>query len=96
MAVTVLIESGFALRPERLPLGVTLQNRGSYSQRGKQARPFLAGRSHDDSERFRILSDAVWSLPRPHSSTSIGPSLTFRGGGIMVKDAAKRKAPKRP
>jgi hypothetical protein len=94
MAVAVLIESGIALKLERLPLVVALQFRGFYSQREKQPWPFLAGRSHDDSERFRILSDAVWSLPRPHSSTSIGPSLTFHGEGSIVKDAAKRKSAK--
>ena len=66
MAVTVSIESGIALKPERLPLVVALQYRGSYSQRGKRPWPYLGGRSHDDSERLRILSGAVWSLERPH------------------------------
>lgn len=63
MAVTVLIESGMLLKPERVPLVVGLQYRCSYSQRGKQPWPFLAGRSHDDNERVRILSDAVWPWP---------------------------------
>ena len=57
MAVTVSIESGIALKPEGLSLD---------SQRGKQPWPYLGGRSHDDSERLRILSGAVWSLARPH------------------------------
>ena len=61
MAVTVLIESGIVLKPERLPLVAALQRRGSCGQRGKQRWSFLAGRSHDDNERVRILSDAVWS-----------------------------------
>ena len=86
MAVALLIESEIALKPEGY--------RGSYSQRGKHPWPFLAGRSHDDSERLRILSDAVRSLPRPHGSTSIGPRLTFRGISIMVEDAPKGKGQK--
>jgi hypothetical protein len=83
MAVTVLIEWN-CVEAEEVAAGVALQYRGSYSQRGKQPWPFLAGRSHDDSERFRILSDTVWSLPRPHSWTSIGPSLNS-AWGIMVE-----------
>jgi len=63
MAVIVLIESGIALKPERLPLEEDLHYWCPYSQREKQAWASLAGRSHADSERFRILSDAVWSLP---------------------------------
>jgi hypothetical protein len=85
MVVTVLIGSGIVLKPEGLPLVVALQYRGSYSQRGKQPWPYLGGRSHADSERLRILSDAVWSLPRPHSSTGIGPRLTFRGETLWFK-----------
>lgn len=73
MAVTELIESGIALKPERLPLGVVLHYGGSYTRKANQPRPFLAGRNHDDSERFRILSEAVWSTARPHCSKSIGP-----------------------
>ena len=63
MAVTVLIESRIVLKPERLPLVVALQNRGLCSQREKHPWSFLAGRSHDDNERVRTLSDAVWPLP---------------------------------
>jgi len=67
MAVTVSIGSGLVLKPERLPLVVALQYRGLCSQRGKHPWSFLAGRSHDDTERVRTLSGAVWPLPRgPH------------------------------
>jgi hypothetical protein len=52
------------LKPERLPLVVALQHRGLCSQRGKHTWAFLADRSHDDNERVRTLSDAVWPLPR--------------------------------
>jgi hypothetical protein len=61
MAVIVLIESGIELKPARVSLDVALQCRGSCSERGKQRGSFLADRSHDDNERVRILSDAVWS-----------------------------------
>ena len=64
MAVALLIESGIVLTPERLPLVVALQHRGLCSQRGKQPWSFLADRSHDDTERVRTLSGAVWPLPR--------------------------------
>jgi hypothetical protein len=90
MAVTVLIESGIALKPERWPLVVALQYRGPYSQRGKQPWPFLAGRSHDDSERFRILSDAVWSLPRPHSSRRRRGLKVFVPTSFLGKAAAPK------
>ena len=43
MAVTVLIESGIVLKPERVPLVVGLQYRCSYSQRGETALSFLGG-----------------------------------------------------
>jgi hypothetical protein len=82
MAVTVLIESEIALKPERWPLGVAFHS--SCSQKGEQRWPVLAGRTHDGTERHRILSDAQKkSLPRPHRR--IGPSLTSAGRLLSLK-----------
>ena len=48
MAVTELIESGIALKKRPL----------ACSQKGNQPGLVVAGRSHDGSERLRILLDA--------------------------------------
>ena len=43
MAVTVLIESGIALKPERLPLGVALQKSRLLQSEGETGSAFLGG-----------------------------------------------------